>query len=238
MQMQANVGTTPYGLAAVVIAVGGAIGYGGGPAIAQASHHPSVLSSQLAGGCALLGIAIYSWTVLLVLCSVGEHVGGCLGRLASGCAHLVAPVAWRQSVRLACGVAAVAVPAAGLVAAQANADVLSGSQSGRAHVSRPGSSDHHGVIRLDGLPMPERPVAGRVQQRTVVVRPGDTLWDIAARHLGSAATTAEVADTWPRWYATNRSVIGNDPGLITPGTLLHAPHVLPGVLPHVHGGTR
>jgi nucleoid-associated protein YgaU len=117
-----------------------------------------------------------------------------------------------------------------LAATQASADVLSGSQGGHANVSSPASSDHHGAISLDGLPMPERPVAGRVQPRTVVVRPGDTLWDIAARHLGGASTTAEVAATWPQWYAANRSVIGNDPGLITPGTVLHAPHV--------RGGTR
>jgi resuscitation-promoting factor RpfA len=214
----------PYRVTAVLVAVGGAIGYGGAPAIAEASRHPSVLSNQLAGGCAVLGIAVYSWIVLLVLCSLGEHVGGRLGRLVRGCAHLVAPAAWRQSLRLACGLAAVAVPAVGLVATQASANMVSESQGGQANVSRPASPHHHDAIRLDGLPMPERPVAGGVQPGTVIVRPGDTLWDIAARHLGGTATTAEVAATWPQWYAANRSVIGNDPGLITPGTVLHAPH--------------
>ena len=30
-------------------------------------------------------------------------------------------------------------------------------------------------------------------------------------HLGETASDAEVARAWPRWYATNRSIIGDDP---------------------------
>jgi nucleoid-associated protein YgaU len=56
-----------------------------------------------------------------------------------------------------------------------------------------------------------------------VVRRGDTLWAVAARHLGPSATAADVAREWPRWYAANRAVIGTDPHLILPGTVLHAP---------------
>ena len=216
-------GAMPYRFGAALVAVGGAIGYGGAPAIAEASQHPTVLSNQLAGGCALLGIAVYSWVVLVVLCSLVEHIGGFLGPLVHVCARRIAPAPWRQSVRMACGVAAVAVPAVGLVPTQASADVVAASTHRCANVSMPAGSDHHGMIRLDGLPMPERPVASRVQLAPVIVRPGDTLWAIAARHLGPAANTAQVAAEWPAWYAANRPVIGNDPGLITPGTVLHAP---------------
>jgi hypothetical protein len=56
-----------------------------------------------------------------------------------------------------------------------------------------------------------------------VVRGGDTLWDIAARHLGPHATDAEVARAWPRWYAANRAAIGVNPQLIHPGLVLRAP---------------
>jgi hypothetical protein len=56
-----------------------------------------------------------------------------------------------------------------------------------------------------------------------VVRRGDALWDIAARHLGPDATAADIAREWPRWYAANRAVIGADPNLLRPGELLHAP---------------
>lgn len=57
----------------------------------------------------------------------------------------------------------------------------------------------------------------------VVVHRGDTLWDIARRHLGPDATDAEVAHAWPAWYEANRTVIGDDPGLILPGQILRPP---------------
>jgi hypothetical protein len=56
-----------------------------------------------------------------------------------------------------------------------------------------------------------------------VVRRGDTLWDIAARHLGAHATNADIARAWPRWYAANRAAIGANPQLIHPGLVLRAP---------------
>ena len=57
----------------------------------------------------------------------------------------------------------------------------------------------------------------------VVVHRGDTLWDIARRHLGPDATDSEVAHAWPAWYEANRAVIGDDPGLIMPGQILRPP---------------
>ncbi|WP_157557714.1 LysM peptidoglycan-binding domain-containing protein [Intrasporangium oryzae] len=72
--------------------------------------------------------------------------------------------------------------------------------------------------------------APRLQTATVeqiTVRRGDTLWAIAARHLGPEATDAQVAREWPRWYAANAGVVGDDPDSIEPGTQLVAPEVLP-----------
>jgi nucleoid-associated protein YgaU len=57
----------------------------------------------------------------------------------------------------------------------------------------------------------------------VVVRRGDTLWSIAAAHLDAHATDAEITDAWRRWYAANRGLIGGDPDLVLPGTVLTAP---------------
>ena len=57
----------------------------------------------------------------------------------------------------------------------------------------------------------------------VVVHRGDSLWSIAARHLGEQATDADVADAWPRWYAANRELIGEDPDLLLPGQVLVVP---------------
>jgi hypothetical protein len=74
--------------------------------------------------------------------------------------------------------------------------------------------------------------AGAAAQRTdgtppdpalITVRAGDSLWRIAAAHLGPDATAAEIAEAWPRWYAANRTVIGADPSLIRPGEVLSAP---------------
>ncbi|MEO6998039.1 MAG: hypothetical protein ABI112_08150 [Terracoccus sp.] len=57
----------------------------------------------------------------------------------------------------------------------------------------------------------------------VTVRRGDSLWTIVARHLGSGASDAEIAHEWPRWFAANAAVIGDDPDLIFPGQQLVAP---------------
>lgn len=59
--------------------------------------------------------------------------------------------------------------------------------------------------------------------RTVVVRPGDSLWAIARRSLGGTATVRETAETWPLWWRANRQLIGDDPDLIRPGTPLTSP---------------
>jgi nucleoid-associated protein YgaU len=72
------------------------------------------------------------------------------------------------------------------------------------------------------------PSAAEAVLDEVVVRRGDTLWGIAARHLGPGATDAEIAVEWPRWYAANRQLLGADPDLVLPGTVLHPPsHVRP-----------
>ncbi len=57
----------------------------------------------------------------------------------------------------------------------------------------------------------------------VLVRPGDSLWLIAAQRLGPDCSEAEIADAWPRWYAANERAIGPDPSVIQPGQVLHAP---------------
>lgn len=64
---------------------------------------------------------------------------------------------------------------------------------------------------------------GSAEPDTVVVRTGDTLWDIAARHLGPEADAASIATEWPRWHEVNRESIGADPDLLLPGTVLVPP---------------
>ena len=57
----------------------------------------------------------------------------------------------------------------------------------------------------------------------LVVRSGDTLWTIAARHLGPEASDVDVALEWPRWFENNRAVIGSNPDALLPGQILKAP---------------
>ncbi|MFI7067264.1 LysM peptidoglycan-binding domain-containing protein [Kribbella sp. NPDC050124] len=84
--------------------------------------------------------------------------------------------------------------------------------------------------------VPDRPTAGAATRytdlrsgqpvrvpRRVVVKPGDTLWSIAATELGGHATPQDVASRWPAWYAANRRLIGPDPDLIRPGQVLRIP---------------
>jgi hypothetical protein len=88
---------------------------------------------------------------------------------------------------------------------------------------------------VDGLPYPDRPTGGTAQvDRPVVrarppvapaphvVRPGETLWSIAADRLPARAGSADVARAVARWHAANRDVV-DDPDLIHPGQRLRPP---------------
>ena len=66
------------------------------------------------------------------------------------------------------------------------------------------------------------PPSARGLSEVVVLR-GDSLWSIAARHLGPAATTAEIDTEWHRWFAANRQVIGADADVIAAGQVLRPP---------------
>ncbi|WP_243896522.1 LysM peptidoglycan-binding domain-containing protein [Actinomyces bowdenii] len=73
---------------------------------------------------------------------------------------------------------------------------------------------------------PEGSTAGR----HVVVR-GESLWSITAALLPRGADDASIARAWPALYRANARVIGPDPSLITPGTVLTIPTDLPGAAP-------
>ena len=75
---------------------------------------------------------------------------------------------------------------------------------------------------LDGLPLPDLPVVDPPSPAHRV-RPGESLWSIAASQLPRDATNTHVARRVNRLYAANRAVIGDDRDLIFPGTLLAAP---------------
>lgn len=77
------------------------------------------------------------------------------------------------------------------------------------------------VVPTPALPLdpePNPPTDGNV-----VVKPGDSLWLIAAQRLGPSATEEQIAVSWPYWYRANRRSIGRDPNLLRPGEQLIAP---------------
>ena len=77
------------------------------------------------------------------------------------------------------------------------------------------SAPHPPAVSVD---WPVKPV----HRRPAVVAPGDSLWAIAARRL-DRPTPSRVAATWPRWWHTNRRVVGPDPNYIRPGQRLRPP---------------
>jgi len=112
----------------------------------------------------------------------------------------------------------------------------------------PGAAPTSAAAALSGLPLPDRttgvdltataatpslrPVparssgrSGSVRPATVVVRPGDSLWALAAALLPAGADDAEITAAWHRLHRVNADVIGEDPDLIRPGTRLRVPHL-------------
>jgi nucleoid-associated protein YgaU len=79
----------------------------------------------------------------------------------------------------------------------------------------------------DAAPSPQWSLDGTdgtvVDEHQIVVLRGDTLWSIAAAHLGPAAGAAVIDAEWRRWFALNREVIGKNADQILPGQLLTPP---------------
>ena len=161
------------------------------------------LETVLVRACATALVVSLGWLWLGVVLTAAEAVGGVATRWAP-------PAALRRGVLACCGVA---------LAAPAPAYAGAG----------------HG---LAGLPLPERvTVSARPHAATppapatrprglVVVRPGDTLWSLAAAGLPVNASSRAISERWHLIYAANRSLIGDDPDLLRVGLRLAVPPTL------------
>ena len=177
------------------------------------------------------GTSVWLWwitTLVVVEAARGHH-----------CVRRGVPASLRRLILTCCGVVVVS----GLAAPALAGD---------------GPAVAPGAEVLAGLRLPERiavaPLeriaqvpATRTTMRAVEVRPGDTLWAIAAADLAARGATAspalaDVAAYWPRVYALNRAVIGPDPAAIEPGQRLRLPATpTPTIPPHEgddHGHPR
>ncbi|WP_313820774.1 hypothetical protein [Citricoccus sp.] len=98
-----------------------------------------------------------------------------------------------------------------------------------ASASRPDEQPLPSPTWKPSAPVPTAPGAPRSGQpatddaKTVTVRRGDCLWDIASHELGPTATDLEVDGRWRQWHDHNRTVIGSNADLLIPGTVLTAP---------------
>jgi nucleoid-associated protein YgaU len=183
---------------------------------------------------ALVSVAAWvctGWLCLVAALEHGARLPGTVGHLTAQAVRRVAPSSIRALVRLAVGASLTASVLAGPAAhAEDRPPTVAGSSSD--------SLDWPGVAPVtappaDALPSPAAdPRPAVVPASTpdhshasvdVVVHPGDCLWDIARHALGPGATEAQVAAAWPRWWAANRSVVGDHPDLIHPGDRLAAP---------------
>jgi nucleoid-associated protein YgaU len=241
------------GLVVGHLAVSGLLIWGTGGAMAAVRRPgPASVDAALALVAAAGGWLVLSWlTAVTVLTVLTATVAG-LGSRAHQKTAALAPQACRRLAGALLGLTVVGTPlltgvpvAAALpsvtVAATAApsepttalsalpamddldrpaADVPTGWTPDRPAVPHRQRAGSRSLVRL----VASTPRAGHNVLEEVVVRRGDSLWDIAARHLGADASAAEIAQEWPRWHAANAAVIGPDPDLLLAGQRLRPPH--------------
>lgn len=204
----------------------------------------------------VLGLAgcVAAWLGMLLLLGA---LAALPGRSTAPVRALARRLAPRWAPRVAAGLVTAVVTLTPLGAAHASSASPTTHSVSAAHtvdaadVSGP-STQSDGLDQADSVLIPEpgwRPTTpaptpdpdsiglvsrGAAEPDTVVVRAGDTLWDIAARHLGPQADAAAIAEAWPQWHEANRDLIGPDPDFLLPGTSLTPPSgtgALEGVAP-------
>ena len=206
-----------------------------GPLERVTASGPASFEDLLALSAAGAAWAAFGWLVCGLSLSVAAATlapGGSLDRIA----RAITPRAVRRLAALLLGLGLVAAPVALALPAQAVPVAATSERPGpppaasegipaleRWSPDRPARPPRAGPPEQSLALLVSRPHRERAVTEHIVVRRGDTLWDIAARALGPNASVAEIAASWPRWHAANRSTIGPDPDLILPGQLLRPP---------------
>lgn len=213
----------------------------------QPARADEVLAA-LAAACALTCVA---WLALGLVLGLLARIPGSIGRAATAVADVVTPRVLRRTAAFVLGVgvaagiapgASVAAPAHPVVAtavattAMADPDAVTDPDAAATPLPDPGFHSLPDPRWVPAAPavrpqadvsvLSRAPAAETASPAEVVVQRGDTLWSIAARHLGRGASDAEIAEAWPAWYTANRDVVGDDPDLILPGQVLQAPQVV------------
>jgi LysM repeat protein len=216
-----------------------------GTALAAVSPAPSQLPALLAGIAtapqatadargadyvALTVVAVLAWLTLgwLLACAafvVAAALPGRLGACAEAASRVLLPGAARQLIAVALGVTVSAGVSATAAAAAPGGRPAEPASVATIDLDWPAEVASPNLAGKPAAPASPPPDAAPPSQ--VVVRPGDSLWRIAARDLGPTATDDQISEAWPRWWTANRAVIGADPELIQPGQRLTPPPSAP-----------
>ena len=192
---------------------------------ADAFGSSTIAFAPLVAVAALLAWALVAWLLVVAAATLASRLPGLAGRAASSVARHVAPAVLRRVFDVALGVT-MAVGVVGATPAAASPPVPPAPPAATASLDWPtgrptptSDANPTTTTATHTAAAPARPAAGA----PVVVRPGDSLWAVAADHLPADASEAEVAQLWPTWWAANREAIGADPDLIHPGLRLAPP---------------
>ena len=205
-------------------------------------------ADTVVGTLAATGLWVVSvWLGLALLAVLAGSLPGTAGAIARTLADVAVPATLHRAIAGVLGIGILAAPAAALASpvpspTSSASSVSAAPRSPLPALSWPSASagSAQPTVATPGWPVDAKPVprpesattppAARDDRRkppaaneSVVVRPGDSLWVIAATRLGRSASKDQVAVAWPRWYAANRVEIGSDPSLIRPGQILHTP---------------
>lgn len=194
-----------------------------GPTWAAATDPRAGAGAMLAGLAAVVAWVVVVRLLVTALAVALAALPGALGDLGRTVATTWSPAVTRGLVRAALGAAV----ASGPLAAQ-TAQAAWGDQAIYPTLDRVNSAPAAASISAPARPDSPSPGsvaggAGAGAGHVVVVRPGDTLWGIAAENLGRGQSPSQVARAWPEWYEANRSIIGPDPDRIAVGLRLRPP---------------
>ncbi|GAB3545523.1 LysM peptidoglycan-binding domain-containing protein [Arthrobacter tumbae] len=234
---------TETGSAFAILLLGGALAFGGKVLVDGQgfSATGSGLATMVGTGVAGLGTLVLAWWGLsfcfAILAELLRRRGRPEAALRIGS---LAPTFMRRAACLALGVNLIASPSAH--AGTAIAPLSSAAQ--QVHAAEEASSLNPQWVPIEApqvldpswRPSAPPPAGGLLvkdprdsvsapdaAQTEIVVQPGDSLWTLAARQLGPAASDAKIAELWPQWFAANRDVVGDNPELLQPGQILHPP---------------
>jgi nucleoid-associated protein YgaU len=165
-------------------------------------------------GCRWLAWVLGGYLAVAVAATAAAHLAAGFGVAGPSLAR-IAPHRLRRLID-----AAITLSVAATIAATA---APAGASTGSA-LDWPGLTTPPPTVTSATAPTaPVHHPAARQSRDVVVVRAGDTLWSIAARHLGPGASGTSITAAWHAWYAANHTVIGPNPSLIHPGQRLLVP---------------